>query len=125
MEISKRYKTKANQNMVCKLLKTLYGLKQSSQLWYKRFSTFFLEKLGLSQMNIDYNIFVIKTDLNGRVVSMFVNDIKIMTPKKSGIIQYMKAELTAIFSIIDMGLISFCLDLKVEQNQTNQIIKLL
>lgn len=29
VEISKGIETKANRNMVCKLLKTLYGLKQS------------------------------------------------------------------------------------------------
>lgn len=37
----------------------------------------------------------------------------------------MKAKFTAIFLMINMGPISFYLDLKLEQNQTNQMIKLL
>lgn len=111
--------------MVCKLLKVLYGLKQSLRLWYERLSTFLLQKLGLSQINADHNIFVTKAGLNGPVVSMFVDDIKIMAPKESEITQRMKTKLTTAFSIIDMGPISFYLGLKVVQNRTNQMIKLL
>lgn len=55
---------------------------------------------------------------------MFVDDIKIMTPKESKITQRVKAELTVAFSIIDMGPISFYLGFKVERDQTNQTIKL-
>ena len=48
-----------------------------------------------------------------------------MAPKKSGITPRVKAKLTAAFSMADMGLISFYLGLKVEQNQAKQTIKLL
>ena len=72
--------------MVYKLLKALYGLKQSPRLWYKRLSDFLLPKLGLSQINADYSIFVTKAGLNGPIISMFVDNIKIMVPKDSGFI---------------------------------------
>lgn len=42
IEILKRTKTKVNQNMVCKLLKVLYSLKQSLCLWYKKLLNFLL-----------------------------------------------------------------------------------
>lgn len=42
VDIPKGFKTEANQNMVCKLFKTLYSLKQSAQLWYKKLLTFLL-----------------------------------------------------------------------------------
>lgn len=51
IKISKRSKTKANQDIVYKLLKTLYGLKQSPRLLYKRLLDILLRKLGLSQIN--------------------------------------------------------------------------
>ena len=86
IEILKGTETDANRGMVCKLLKELYGLKQSPRLLYKNFSNFLLQKLGLSQINADHSIFLTKAGLNGPVVSTFVDDIKVIAPKKSGII---------------------------------------
>lgn len=36
----------------------------------------FFKKLGLKQINIDYNIFIIKIGLNKLIISTFINDIK-------------------------------------------------
>lgn len=110
--------------MVCKLLKALYGLKQSPRLWYKRFSTFLLEKLGLKQINADHSIFITDAGLDGPVVSTFVDDIKIMALKGSGIIERVKAELASAFSMVDMGPISFYLGLKVERDREKRTTKL-
>ena len=68
---------------------------------------------------------MIKAGLNSPIISTFVDDIKIMASKDSGFIQRVKAELAAIFSIVDMGLINFYLGLKVEQDQIKHMIKLL
>ena len=110
--------------MVCKLLKALCGLKQSSRLWYKRLVNFLLKKLGLKRINADHSIFVTKAGLDGPVVSTFVDDIKIMAPKDSGMIEWVKLELIFTFSMIDMGPISFYLGLKVQRDRENRMIKL-
>ena len=65
-----------------------------------------------------------KLGLNGQVVSMFVDDIKVMALKESGIIQCMKVELAATFSMIDTGLINFYLGPKIERDQAKRTIKL-
>lgn len=83
VEIPKGTESATNRDMVCKLLKALYGLRQSSRLWYKRLSNFFLEKLGLRRINADHSIFVTNAGLDGPVVTTFVDDIKIMAPKGS------------------------------------------
>ena len=109
--------------MVCRLLKALYGLKQSLQLWYKRLSTFFLKKLGLKRINFDQSVFVTVVGLDGPVVSTIVDDIKVMAPKGSGMIERVKVELTSSFSMADMGPISFYLGLKMERNREKKTIK--
>ena len=78
IEIPKGTETEATKNMVCKLLKAIYGLKQSPRLWYERFSAFLLEKLGLKRIHADHSIFVSGARLKGPVLSVFVDDIKIM-----------------------------------------------
>ena len=124
VEIPKGSETEVNKNMVCRLLKALYGLKQSPRLWYERLSGFLLEKLGLARIHADHGVFITKAGLNGPIVSTFFDDIKIMAPKGSGIIQQVKAQLTAAFSMIDMSHISFYIGLKVERNRDNRTIKL-
>lgn len=65
-----------NRDMICKLLKVLYSLKESSYLWYKRLLSFFFERLELRCINVDHSIFVTNADLDGLVVSTFVENIK-------------------------------------------------
>ncbi len=55
---------------------------------------------------------------------MFVDDIKIMWPKRSGAIEKVKRELAAAFEMVDMSPISFYLGLKVERNREKKTIKL-
>lgn len=86
IDILKRLETEANQDMVCKLLKVFYDLKQSPHLRYKRLSNFLLHRLSLLQINVDYNIFVIKAGLHDPVVSTFVDNIKIMVLKENRMI---------------------------------------
>ncbi len=117
MEIPKGTETEATKNMVCKLLKALYGLKQSPRLWYEQLSTFLLKKLGLKRIHADHSIFVSGEWLKGPVLSVFVDDIKIMAPKDSRIIQRVKTELTASFSMSDMGPISFYVGLRIDRDR--------
>lgn len=68
----------------------------------------------MTRINANHSIFVIEIGLNGPVVSTFVDDIKIITLKNNEIIGCVKAKLTFAFLIVDMGLISFYLGLKVK-----------
>lgn len=125
IKILKGTETKANKNIVCRLLKALYSLKQFPWLWCKKLSRFLLKKLGLACIHTDHNIFIIKAGLNSLIVSTFIDDIKVMTWKGSGIIYYVKAKLIVVFLIVDMGPISFYLKLKIESDRENRTIKLL
>ena len=86
-----------------------------------RGSNFLLEKLGLQRINADHSIFVTSAGINGPIVSTFVDDIKIMGAKNSGVIGRVKKELTATFDMVDMGPISFYLGLKVSRDRERMI----
>lgn len=57
-----------------------------------------------------------KTGLNSPVINIFIDDIKIITLKKSKIIPYIKIKLILMFLIVEIDFIIFYLRLKVEQN---------
>lgn len=61
IESLNRTETKVIKNVFYQLLKGLYSFEYSSCLEYKRFLTFLLSKLDLTQIYTDYNIFVFNT----------------------------------------------------------------
>ena len=124
VEQSKDTETKETRDFVCQLHKELYGLKQSPRLCYERLSNFLLEKLGLQRINANHNIFTMSISLNGPIVSPFVDDIKIMAPKRSGFAEKVKVKLVSTFQMVDMGPISFYLGLRVDRNREEKTIKL-
>lgn len=91
VSIPKEIESVSNRDMICKLLKVLYSLKQSFRPWYERPSRFLLERLKSRRINADYNIFVISASLDRPVIRTFVNDIKIMALKRSGMIERVRS----------------------------------
>jgi len=73
--------TNGNRNIACLLKRALYGLKQSSREWYNTLRAFF-EGHGYMRLNKDHSVFVHE---NGTVVAIYVDDILMLAPKKSGI----------------------------------------
>ncbi len=124
VQISKGSKDSTNRDKVCKLLKALYGLKQVPRLWYERLSKFLLEKLGLSRINADHSTFVTSVGIHDPIISTFMDDIKVMGVKGLGHIEKEKHKLATAFEMVDMGPISFYLDLKVKRNRQNKTLKL-
>lgn len=90
VDIPNDFQTEANQEIVYKLLKALYGLKKTPRLWYKRLSNFLLQKLELAKIIANHNISITPTGFDRLMVSTFVDDIKIMASKDSDIISQIK-----------------------------------
>lgn len=76
----------------------------------------FFEKLAITYINTHYNIFITRQSLESLVINIFINDIKFMALKDTKIIIRVKIELTAVFKMVNIWLISFYLGLKVDKN---------
>lgn len=53
------YKVEGKESQVCRLRKSLYGLKQSPRQWYKRFDSFNI-KQGFSRSSYDSCVYIQK-----------------------------------------------------------------
>ena len=47
---------KGKKELVCKLKKSLYGLKQSPRMWYQKFNTY-IQGLGFVRSNVDHYVY--------------------------------------------------------------------
>jgi hypothetical protein len=107
-----------NSGRVCKLNKALYSLKQSPQVWYQTLSTF-LGKTGFTPLDTDHSVFV----KNSIYIAVYVDNLLLVGPDKADI-QQIKNQLSQEFSMTDLELIAFYLDMTVTQDQKNHILRL-
>lgn len=61
-------------NMVCKLKKSLYGVKQSSRQWLSKL-IIELSNQGYTQSKNDYLVFTKQTETSITILSIYVDDI--------------------------------------------------
>ena len=103
---------------VCRLLKGLYGLKQSPCMWYKVIHDF-LVSLGFQKLQANHSVFTTKnspfTSANGLIVSVYVDDIKIIGSRAA--VDSLKQQFCSKFEMTDLGPISYYLGMTVTRNR--------
>nr|XP_016492299.1 PREDICTED: uncharacterized mitochondrial protein AtMg00810-like [Nicotiana tabacum] len=100
-----------SQKVVCKLNKSLYGLKQASRQWYSKL-TEALSSMGYRHSENDYSLFSKKTSSHIIFVVVYVDDV-IITGDDSVEIANLKSFLDKQFRIKYLGKLHYFLDLEV------------
>jgi hypothetical protein len=112
--------TNANRNMYCvKLVKSLYGLKQSERMWYNQLKEFLLNK-GCSNSDDCPCVFIRKSSIGFYIISVYVDDLNIIGYTKD--IDKARNHLKKEFKIKDLGKTKFYLGLQIEHLQTGILI---
>lgn len=86
---------------VCRLRRSIYGLKHATRAWYHRFSTF-LQSIGFTCTNSDTSMFVFLYDKHILILLLYVNDI-ILTGSSPKLISHLISKLSFEFSMKDLG----------------------
>jgi hypothetical protein len=105
------YVDKNYPNRVCRLQKSLYGLKQSPRAWYSKLSSK-LQSLGFVPSQADTYLFVF---VNQRVIIymlIYVDDI-IITGSCKKVVDVLMQKLRESFAVKDLGKLSYFLSIQV------------
>lgn len=100
------------KSKVCRLRRSLYGLKQSPRAWFERF-TQFVKKQGYVQGQVDHAMFT-RHSLEGKttVLIVYVDDI-ILIGDDMVEIKNLKERLASEFEIKDLGPLKYFLGMEV------------
>ena len=96
---------------VCRLRKSLYGLKQSPQMWFGPFSSF-MQAEGYTQSNGDATLFFRHSLAKVSILMVYVDDI-LITGSDAAEACHLNAALDKEFEIKSLGPLSYFLGLEV------------
>ncbi|KAL8123400.1 hypothetical protein AgCh_011388 [Apium graveolens] len=105
---------------VCRLRKSIYGLRQSSRCWFEKFSTV-LYSLGFHLSNQDSALFVRSTSAGRILLSLYVDDM-IITADDYDSIESLKRELARCFAMKDLGLLRYFLGIEVTSSPKGYLL---
>ena len=99
------------KGMVLRLLKGLYGLKQSGRIWNKKIRTFLIS-IGFSQLTADNCVFI--NHPTNVIISLYVDDLLIFS-KTMGPINSVKKQLHKEYNMKDLGPVEQILGIRVRR----------
>jgi len=114
--------SKTSRKMVLCLRKSLYGLKQSSHVWYGTFKEVVIS-IGFVASRVDKGLFVLHDMDQGIVVAavvLYLDDLLIIANK--GLIGQIKDQMKKRFRMHDLGSVSCCLGMNIERNREHHTI---
>jgi hypothetical protein len=110
------------ENLICRLKKSLYGLKQSPRQWYMRFDSFMIPH---DFKRSDYDSCVYLKTVNGSTIYLllYVDDMLIVAKDKSEITK-LKAHLNLEFEMKDLGAAKKILGVEIIRNRKSSMLYL-
>ena len=89
------------KGLYCRLLKSLYGLKQLGCLWNQNVISFY-KRLGFRPLNADPSILILQTQDKITIVSVYVDDFMLASNNTTAL-EKLKIELANEYEVKDLG----------------------
>jgi transposase InsO family protein len=116
------YVDKKYPKKVCKLLRSIYGLKQSSRQWYMRFHLA-ITTFGFTMSEEDHCVYVKRSGRSFLILSLYVDDI-LLAGNDMQLLMMSKDWLFSNFEMKDLGEANFILGVKIIRNRSRRFLGL-
>lgn len=110
------FKVDEKENLVYKLEKSLYGLKQSSRQWYKRFDKFMLQQRYI-RSKYDHCVYLHKLEDNFFIYFLLYVYDMLIASKSQEKIEKLKIQLRKEFEMKDLGEAKKILGMEIKRNR--------
>ncbi|GKA03534.1 zinc finger, CCHC-type containing protein [Tanacetum coccineum] len=115
------FEVKGKEEMVYKLHKALYGLRQAPRSWNAKLDKV-LKELGFRKCAQDQAVYKLQSKNTTLIIGVYVDDI-IVTGSSEKQIQEFKVRMNSIFEMSDLGKLNYYLGIEVKQEENGIIIK--
>ena len=121
MEQPSGFVAQGKSGLVCRLHRSLYGLKKFSRAWFGRFSSI-VKKFGMLHSTTDHSVFY-HHNSSGQCIYLvvYVDDIVITSNDQNGI-QKLKQHLFTHFQTKDLGKLKYFLGIEIAQSNSGIVL---
>jgi hypothetical protein len=109
---------KGRKELVCKMKKSLYGLKQSPRMWYQNFDTYMLG-LGFVRSTVDHCVYSKQVGNHFICVVLYVDDM-LLVGNNLDVIKEVKSQLSSKFDMKDIGAANFIMGMEIKRDRANR-----
>ena len=121
MEQPSGFVAQGESGLVCRLCRSLYGLKQSPRAWFDRFSSV-VQEFGVLRSTAGHSVFY-HHNSSGQCIYLvvYVDDIVITVSDQDGI-QKLKQHLFTHFQTKDLGKLKYFLGIEIAQCSSSVVL---
>jgi Reverse transcriptase (RNA-dependent DNA polymerase) len=115
MEQPEGFIVPGKEHMVCKLRKSLYGLKQAGRAWYQKIHQALLN-LGFVSLQTDTCVYILREDSIVLVVALYVDDLLLLSNSLERLNAF-KRDLSNNFRMKDLGEAHHILGIQIDRDR--------
>ena len=122
MEQPEGFAKKGNEHLVCKLKKSIYGLKQASRQWYINFNNT-ITSFGFKENIVDQCIYLKVSRSKFIFLILYVDDI-LLASSDLGLLGETKEYLSKNFHMADMGEANYVIGIEIFRDRSRGVLGL-